>query len=110
METEQQVAHTRSGAEVRKALDSFDTEARREAQNAVVDEAFNLGNTLEHSTLLWLERGKLLKALEALYGHIETGDLVRDTSGDSEPGWAMKQVPLVTNLAVAKAAIAAARG
>ncbi len=39
------------------------------------------------------------EALEALMGMIESGVLVRDTSRDSEPGWAMRQVELLRVLA-----------
>lgn len=52
----------------------------------------------------------LLAALKDLLSLIEEGYLARDTSHDSEPGWAMKQLPYVRRLAAASAAIQLAEG
>jgi len=40
--------------------------------------------------------------LRELFALIEDGTLVRDISRDAEPGWAMRQLPLVQALARAK--------
>ncbi len=50
---------------------------------------------------------------DALFGVMELvseGRLVRDTKGDHESGWAIKQVPLLLALKSANAALAKARG
>jgi len=62
---------------------------------------------------LILERGKLLEArqrieqleaaLRKLLGFLEDGTLCRDISRDHEPGWAMRQLPLVQTLTEVKA-------
>lgn len=44
-------------------------------------------------------------ALQGVMDLIEAGVLVRDTSNNHEPGWAMKQIPLVQALARAKTAL-----
>lgn len=52
----------------------------------------------------------LLDALKSVLSMIESGILVRDTSKDLEPGWAMRQIPIVTSLQKAGNAIAKAEG
>lgn len=52
----------------------------------------------------------LLDALKSVLNMIESGILVRDTSKDLEPGWAMRQIPIVTSLQKAGNAIAKAEG
>ena len=50
----------------------------------------------------------LVKALKAILGFFESGEFVRDTSGDFEQGWHLKMLPVVKSLADARAAIALA--
>ncbi len=54
-------------------------------------------------------RDDLAEALEELYALIEDGVLVRDVSHDGEPGWALKQLPLVRSLGKAQGALLRAR-
>jgi Lar family restriction alleviation protein len=49
-----------------------------------------------------------VKAVKGLLDQIEAGNLVRDTRGDGEPGWAIKQMPLVIALQHARAALSSA--
>lgn len=51
------------------------------------------------------EHDCLARALRTLFALVEDGTLVRDTSRDHEPGWALRQVPLVQALARARAAL-----
>lgn len=46
---------------------------------------------------------ELEKALSLVMAQVACGNLVRETAHDMDPGWAMKQVPLVTALAKATA-------
>ena len=46
-------------------------------------------------------------ALESLFGLIDSGWLVRDTTRDNEPGWAMTALEPVRKLATARAALSA---
>lgn len=48
----------------------------------------------------------LATALRDLFAFVENGVLIRDISHDHEPGWAMRQVPLVQTLAAVKAILA----
>lgn len=41
-------------------------------------------------------------ALSDLFGLVEDGTLCRDTSRDSEPGWAIKMLPVVAKLKAAQ--------
>lgn len=50
----------------------------------------------------------LYEALRAIMDFIESGELVRNTSGDGEPGWALKTIPLVRALAAANSLLAKA--
>lgn len=52
----------------------------------------------------------LRASLGAIMKLIGDGTLVRDISGDAEPGWAMKQLPLVMALKTAQELLDAARG
>lgn len=52
---------------------------------------------------------EMLTALEAIYALVDAGVLVRDTSHDHEPGWAIKALPLVKALQNAQAVIAKAK-
>ena len=52
----------------------------------------------------------LLAACEALFGHVETGDLVRNTEFDTDPSWSMTALKLVRSLQSAEAAIAKSKG
>lgn len=52
----------------------------------------------------------LLAALRELFGLVEDGTLVRNTVDDAQPGWAVKQIPLVKALANAREVIARAEG
>lgn len=58
--------------------------------------------------LAQLERDNaaLRGALEGVMQQVKEGRLVRDIRGDAEPGWALKQVPLVRALAVADQVLA----
>jgi len=53
---------------------------------------------------------ELLKALRDVFALIDDGFLVRDTSKDSDPLWALNSVRFVTRLAAAHAVIAKAGG
>lgn len=50
----------------------------------------------------------LYEALKGVMGLIDSGYLVRDTSGDVEPGWAMRQIQSMLLLANAEKALAKA--
>lgn len=52
----------------------------------------------------------LYAALEAIMGMISSGVLVRNVSADVDPGYAMRQLPLVMALKHSDAALAKARG
>lgn len=52
----------------------------------------------------------LRASLGAIMKLVGDGTLVRDISGDAEPGWAMKQLPLVMALKTAQELLDAARG
>lgn len=60
----------------------------------------------------WLrsERSEMLAALKDMFALIDEGWLVRDTSGDGNPSWAMKQLRFVQRLQKAQAAITKAEG
>ena len=65
------------------------------------------GAAIESAIVASRERERALReALCGLFAMIENGTLVRDTSRDNEPGWAMKQLPLVAALKAAEAALA----
>ena len=49
---------------------------------------------------------ELLAALQGVMALIADGTLVRDTKRDREPGWAIRQIPMVMALKAADAAIA----
>jgi len=51
------------------------------------------------------ENERLRGALRGLMMMIENGYLVRQTNGDGDPGWALRQLPLVKALAEAEAAL-----
>jgi hypothetical protein len=51
------------------------------------------------------EAPNLLVALKGIMAHVESGMLVRNTSEDIDPGWAIKQLPLVMDLKAAVEAI-----
>lgn len=51
------------------------------------------------------QRDALLAAAKGIVGLLDKGMLVRDTSHDHEPDWAIKQFPLVRNLVSLRAAI-----
>lgn len=51
------------------------------------------------------EAARLFDALNGLMALIENETLVRNTDGDGEPGWAIRQLPLVQTLAFAKSAL-----
>jgi hypothetical protein len=53
---------------------------------------------------------ELLEALKEIRELIDNGMLVRDTSHDHEPGWALKQIPLVQALQKIGLAISKAEG
>lgn len=53
---------------------------------------------------------EMYEALIDVFAMIDEGYLVRNTSGDAETGWAMKQLPFIMRLQVAHAALAKARG
>ena len=57
--------------------------------------------------LLAEERRPWEESLREIMDLVESGSLVRDISGDLEPGWAIKQIPLVTALAKAHDLLAA---
>lgn len=44
---------------------------------------------------------EIYNALKALMGFLDSGDLVRNTSGDSKPGWAVASLPLLRALSAA---------
>lgn len=52
----------------------------------------------------------LLNALKGVWKLIDDGQLVRNTSGDANPDWAMRQLPFVMALKACDAAIAKAEG
>jgi hypothetical protein len=52
----------------------------------------------------------LLEALRTIWKMIAKGQLKRDTSNDSEPDWALRQIPFVLALKQAQMAIAKAEG
>lgn len=52
----------------------------------------------------------LLEALVALFGLVESGALVRDTSKDFAPDYALRMLDLVATLKAAQSAIAKAEG
>lgn len=49
---------------------------------------------------------QLGEALRGLMAKIDDHTLVRNIAGDLEPGWSMRQLPLIQALAAAKAALA----
>ena len=53
---------------------------------------------------------ELLDACQRLIKMMDEGLLVRDIRGDTEPGWAVKQLPLVMSVKAATEAIAKATG
>lgn len=53
---------------------------------------------------------ELYEALAGVLQLIADGKLVRNTSGDSNPDWAMRQLPFVMALSRAETALAKARG
>ena len=63
-----------------------------------------------HAREIAAERDRLYDALEKIWGFIDDGTLVRNTAADRDPGWAMKQLPLVAALHCAQKALAHARG
>ncbi len=70
----------------------------------VIGHAFDCGGTSKAC-----DYADLLSALEALFGMIEAGTLVRDTSNDGDPKWYRTAFDLTLALANARAAIAKAR-
>ena len=52
------------------------------------------------------ERDRLREALRRLFALVKDGTLVRDISKDSEPGFAIRQIPFVMALRNAQAALA----
>ena len=56
------------------------------------------------------EREALREALTALLGRLESGDLVRNTKWDGEADWAIKQIPLLRDLAKAHEVLAGGGG
>jgi hypothetical protein len=53
---------------------------------------------------------ELLSSLQEIFELIDNGMLVRNTSGDTNPNWAIRQLPLINALYKAKQAIAKAEG
>ena len=51
------------------------------------------------------ERDRLAHALRTLLAFVEDGTLVRNTSQDHAPDWALRQIPLVRVLADARATL-----
>ena len=51
------------------------------------------------------ERDRLWNALQALFRLVEDGTLVRDICHDGEPGFALRQIPLVKTLAECQCAL-----
>lgn len=52
------------------------------------------------------ERDELIEALRIIFNMLDSGWLVRDTSGDRSVGWAMRQIEPTRQLAVAHAVLA----
>ena len=52
----------------------------------------------------------LLEACEGLFGLVESGDLVRDTSKDHKSSWVVRGLVLIQKLKAAQDAIAKAEG
>lgn len=48
------------------------------------------------------ERDSVKESLSNILSHIESGYLVRDTSKDHQPNWALKQLPFLFDLKEAK--------
>lgn len=42
--------------------------------------------------------GVMARTLRDFFAHVESGTLVRNISKDREPGWALRQLPLVQTL------------
>lgn len=53
---------------------------------------------------------EMYAALTDIFAMMDEGYLVRNTSDDAKPGWAMKQLPFIKRLQTAHAALAKARG
>ena len=53
---------------------------------------------------------ELLEACKSILAHLESGALVRNTSKDHESDWAIKQIPLLRDLAALGEAISKAEG
>lgn len=54
---------------------------------------------------LLIERGRLLEALELLFGLIESEELVRNISRDSDPNWHVRMIGFTSTLNKSLAAI-----
>jgi hypothetical protein len=63
----------------------------------------------EELTALRSLKDELYMALKAVVGLIESGQLVRDVSGDEEPDWALKTLGLVRIVAQARYAVEKAK-
>ena len=73
------------------------------AQSMTLDEAFE---KLSKTALkVKADRDELLRSLKAIMNRVEGGDLVRDTSKDSNSDWTMRMVVFVKELQDAQAAI-----
>lgn len=79
--------------------------ARCPSQNGKVD--YEYGNVSANARLI-AAAPDLLSALKEIMDLITSGALVRDTSGDANPSFAMRQLPLVMALKDAETAIAKA--
>src|SRR6185437_2810097 len=53
---------------------------------------------------------ELYEALEGILKLVDEGQLVRDTSNDPNPDWAMRQIPFVSAFSKAHQALTKARG
>lgn len=68
------------------------------------------GQFLHDGDCRQLVTGPCRDALKVVMQLIDDGLLVRDTSRDSEPDWAMRQLPLICALQKARAALEAENG
>ena len=76
-------------------------------RNAVQEATVAAVNALP---VLLRERESLREALTALLGWLESGDLVRNTKWEGEADWAIKQIPLLRDLAKAHEVLAGGGG
>ena len=77
----------------------------------LADEAIaDAGEWKRQARLLKAQRDELAAALSQFMTWWDDGTLVRDITGDNQPGWSIKMIEFVRQLQLARAALAKAEG